>query len=335
MTRTFRIHRPEGIALTIADRGATWLDCEVPLSGGERRRVILPRVIDDAEADRMYLGATVGRYANRIAQARIRHGDREWRLTPQPGSAHQLHGGPGGFHTRTWDTAPLSEHALRLSLVSPDGDQGFPGELRVEVTYSLPDAMTIEMEATATVTAPCPVAITNHAYFNLDGDAQDIRAHRLRIAAAHFMPVDAQLIPFGPPAAVEATSFDFRRGKAIREDWIGDAQQAIAAGYDHAFLLDAACPDLLEPAAELTSSRGDLRLSIFTTLPALQLYTGQQLQHPCAGAALEPGYLPDSPNHPEWPQPSCWLLPGQSWRHRTRYEFKTSAAPADRGASPS
>lgn len=335
MARTFGLRRADGIALTIADRGATWLDCEVPLPGGERRRVVLPRAMDDAAADRMYLGATVGRYANRIAHARIARDGRTWPLAPHPRPPHQLHGGPGGFHARTWDATPVGEHALRLELVSADGDQGFPGELRLQVVYSLPDAMTIEMAASATVTAPCPVAITNHAYFNLDGDAHDIRRHRLRVAAAHYMPVDAELIPFGPPAPVHGSSFDFREAKAIQDDWLGDAQQAVAAGYDHAFLLDASCASLGEPAAELTSSRGDLRLQVFTTLPALQLYTGQQLDPPCAGAALEPGFLPDSPNHPEWPQPPCWLLPGQAWQHVTRYVFTTSAAPGDRAVSPS
>jgi aldose 1-epimerase len=278
----------------------------------------------------------VGRYANRIAGARIAHGGRTWPLAPfPPSSPHQLHGGPGGFHTRTWKAEPHGVQGLRLELVSPEGDQGFPGEMRVQVVYRLPDAMTIEMDVTATVTSPCPVAITNHAYFNLDGDAQDARGHRLRIAASHYTPVDAELLPLGPPAEVTGTSFDFREAKAVRTDWLGDAQQAVAAGYDHAFLLDAACAGGAAPAVELTSSRGDLRLAIATTLPALQLYTGQQLAQPCAGMALEPGYLPDSPNHPEWPQPSCWLQPGQTWRSLTRYTFTTSAAPADRAPSPS
>jgi len=322
MSRSHRLHRAGGIALTIAERGATWLDCEVPLPGGERRRVVLPRTIDDPAADRMYLGATVGRYANRIANARIGRDGRTWPLAPHPVPPHQLHGGPDGFHARAWQGTRVGDHELQLELVSPDGDQGFPGELRVQVIYRLPDAMTIEMAVTATVTAPCPVAITNHAYFNLDGDARDIRGHRLRVAADHYMPVDAELIPFGPPRPVPGTSFDFRAGKAVQDDWLGDAQQAVAAGYDHAFLLDPACARLMQPAAAVTASSGDLRLSLFTTLPALQLYTGQQLEPACAGLALEPGYLPDSPNHPEWPQPSCWLLPGQVWRHLTRYTFE-------------
>lgn len=334
--QTFRIHRPGGIALTLSDRGATWLACEVPLPNGERRGVVLQRAgIEDPSADKAYLGATVGRYANRIGDARIRRGGQEWLLTPNPGSRHQLHGGPRGFHACTWAVEQLDDFALRFSLRSSDGDQGFPGELHAQVTYRLADAMTIEMAITAKVTAPSPVAITNHAYFNLDGVSEavsDVRDHRLRIAAAHYMPVDSELIPFGPPAQVQGTSFDFRRAKRIGEDWLGDAQQAAGGGYDHAFLLDTQGTGPAQPAVELTSASGDLQLAISTTLPAVQFYAGQFLDgvsspagapYPaCAGLALEPGYLPDSPNHPEWQQPSCWLLPGELWHHVTRYAFR-------------
>lgn len=334
MAQTFRLQRPGGIALTLTDRGATWLACEVPVSGQHRSVVLQRASIDDASADKAYLGATVGRYANRIGHARIRLGTREWPLTPNPGSPHQLHGGPGGFHTGVWAVEQLDDAALRFSLRSPDGDQGFPGELHAQVTYRLADTMTIEMETTATVSAASPVAITNHAYFNLDGDAADVRDHRVRIAARHYMPVNNELIPFGPPGCVLGTSFDFRRGKRIGADWLADAQQVAGGGYDHAFLLDAQCAAMEQPAAELSSSCGDLQLAISTTLPALQFYAGQYLHGvtapngqpyaACCGLALEPGYLPDSPNHSEWPQPSCWVMPGQVWHHVTRYAFRAA-----------
>lgn len=329
--RSFRLQREGGIALTIADRGATWLDCEVPLASG-RRHVILQRAgIAEASADKFYLGATVGRYANRIANACIRLGERQWQLVANEGSRHQLHGGPQGFHSRTWDAEQVDETAVRFSLVSPDGDQGYPGELQLQVTYALTDAMTIEMRISARATAPTPLAITNHAYFNLDGDAADVREHRLRVNAASYMPVDDELIPFGPPQPVQGTSFDFRESTAIGARWLADEQQQRAQGYDHAFALDARCASLDVPAAELRSRSGDLRMSIATTMPALQLYTGQHLPQVaspsgtpyarCAGLALEPGWLPDSPNHPEWPQPSCWLMPGAPAEHVIRWRF--------------
>lgn len=333
MAPTHRLEWPGGIALEVAERGATWLTLEVPLPGGERRGVILERRgIDDAGADSAFLGATVGRYANRIAQARIALDDRHWALAPNPGSRHQLHGGPGGFHSRRWQAERQDARAVVFRLRSAEGDQGFPGQLDVQVSYRLADALTVEMEAIATTTAPCPVALTNHAYFNLDGDGADVRDHTLRIAAQAYVPVDAELIPLGPLAPVQGTGFDFRAAKALRQDWLRDAQQQLAGGYDHGFLLDADRAAMDRPAAELRSSRGDLALDIHTNQPALQLYTGQYLAGiarppqgsyaACAGIALEPGFLPDSPNHPEWPQPSCWLQPGQTYRHLTRYVFR-------------
>ncbi len=335
--RVIRLASPGGgLALAIAARGATWLSCEVGLGGGRKRQVILQRAsIDDASGDRAYLGATVGRYANRIAGGRIAREGREWQLALAPGQPHHLHGGPQGFHTRVWDVAQVSATEARFTLHSPAGDQGYPGALDVEVRYRLVGERTIDMETCATASEATPVALTNHAYFNLEGDAQDIRGHRLQVAASHFAPVDEALIPTAPPAAVEGTTLDFRRPRPVGQDWLGDAQQRIAGGIDHALLLDAGCAGAQQAAAHLVSWSGDLRLSIATTLPALQVYTGQYLDGiaaaggrtlgACAGIALEPGYLPDSPNHPEWPQASCWVEAGQTVRQRIRYVFAAEA----------
>jgi aldose 1-epimerase len=331
MTRTLQLQHPSGLSLSLSTFGAAWLSCHVPLTDGSRRGVVLQRPArPDAAIRRAYLGATIGRYANRIGQAHIARGPDAWALQPNPGSRHQLHGGPEGFDQREWTVLQSDATSARLCLVSPHGDQGFPGELRVEVTYRLEDAA-IEMEAVATTTADCPVCITNHAYFNLDGTVGDVKRHRLRIAADQFLPVDPELIPLGRLAEVDGTSFDFRAGKPIEEDWMLDDQQRQAHGYDHAFLLDAACAQMAAPAAELASADGALRMSLSTTLPALQFYAGQLLQGvasptgtpypPCAAVALEPQFLPDSPNHPEWPQPSCWLAPGKVYRHVIRYAF--------------
>lgn len=310
-----------GVALAIDARGATWVSCQVPVRA-KRRDVILRRAIGDRQS---FLGSTIGRYANRIAHGLIRRGEREWQLALQEGSIHHLHGGPGGFHACLWQAQQASATRARFTLRSPEGDQGYPGELLVEVVYELADAMTIEMRSRATASAPTPVAITNHAYFNLDGSPGDVRGHTLRVNASRYMPVDRRLIPFGPPSPVTGTSFDFREAKPIARDWLVDPQQQQAGGYDHAFLLDGSL------ACELTSTAGDLRLAITTSLPALQVYSGQGIggteapdggtYRACAGVALEPGFLPDSPNHPEWPQPGCWLLPGDVQEHVIRYSF--------------
>jgi len=332
-----RLRHPQGLSLDLSTRGATWLSCTMPMPDGSRRSLILDRPTSpDEEADRAFFGATIGRYANRIGGARIRRGDHDVALTPNPGSRHQLHGGPGGFHTREWSVATVDDTSVRFTLVSRDGDQGYPGELAVSVTYCLSDATTIEMQTEARSTAPCPVCITNHAYFQLDAGPGDARANRLAIAAQHYLPVDAELIPLGPLADVQGTGFDFREAKTLHQDWLRDEQQAHGNGYDHAFLLDAACAGMGAPAAVLSASDGSLRMEIRTTLPAIQLYGGQFLHSSPggpvsdyashAGVALEPQYLPDSPNHPEWPQPSCWLNPGEVSRHTIRYRFSTARA---------
>lgn len=146
------------------------------------------------------------------------------------------------------------------------------------------------------------------------------------------MPVDEALIPLGALAIVRDTGFDFRRGHALGLDWLCDAQQALAKGYDHAFLLNDQCRDLRAPAAVLSSADGAVTMELRTTLPALQLYAGQLLEppyRPCSGLALEPQFLPDSPNHPEWPQPSRWLEPGQVYSHRIHCHFVRSAPAHD------
>jgi len=333
MSDTLRLQADGGIALSLSTLGAAWLSCEVPMPDGTRRSVVLQRDDPPGEAARKaFLGATIGRYANRIGQARIADGPHAIALQPDPGSRHQLHGGPQGFHSRHWTLAHADDRSVRFSIVSADGDQGYPGELRAEVTYRLADSMTVEIEATATTNARTPVCLTNHAYFNLDGSASDVRTHQLRIAADRYLPVDAALIPLGPLADVQGTGFDFRSPKALTTHWMRDEQQRIAGGYDHAYLLDTACAAMASPAAVLASADGRLRLAISTTLPALQLYGGQfldgipspdgQPHAACAGIALEPEFLPDSPNHPEWPQPSCWLNPGEVYRHVIRYAFR-------------
>jgi len=181
------------------------------------------------------------------------------------------------------------------------------------------------------VSEPCPVAITNHAYFNLNGGTGDALGQRLRIAAHRFAPVDEELIPLGDLQHTAGSDFDFSEPQRLSARWRQSQQQGIAGGFDHAFLLEAACTGARAPAAELESADGRLRLEISTDSPALQLYTGQHLAGiqsaageilpACAGIALEPGFLPDSPNRPHWPQPSCWLEPGSVYRHQIRYRF--------------
>jgi aldose 1-epimerase len=324
--RVFTIGDGAGMTLTVMDIGATWLSCRVPLGDGAQREVLLGHA---APADYLhepgYLGAVVGRYANRIANARFALDGRVHELVPNEGP-HHLHGGGDGFHRRRWAVAETSPHHVRLSLVSPAGDQGFPGELKAEVEYRA-RARTVSITFDAEVSEPCPVNLTSHPYFNLEGEPRDARGHRVRIAASRYLPIDRNLIPTGDLAPVEGTPFDLRSLRAIGAGLLQGEQQRLAGGYDHCFVLDAEATD----AAELRSSDGRLVLTLATSYSGLQFYSGNHLAQahgrdgrtfaPFAGVALEPQYFPDSPNRPQWPQPDCVLRPGERRRHFVRYRF--------------
>lgn len=324
----------EGLRLQLMDWGATWLSCQVPLAGGRTREVLLGCAsVADWFEQQSFLNATVGRYANRIAHSRIARPASEGgdiRLLPFPENGpHQLHGGPDGFHLRRWAVLDQSPSHVRLGMHSAAGDQGFPGNLETVVSFSVEPGLRIRMQVEGRSDAATPFVITQHAYLNLDGASDTVCAHRLQIAAARFTPVDAQMIPLGHLAPVAGTCFDFRQPRVIGGYLADEPQQQSPKGYDHAFLLDS--PGLTQPAAQLGSAQGDLRLDFFTEAPALQLYTAQHLGPsparqggvlgPWRGVCLEPGYLPDSPNHPEWPQASCWLHPGETARQTSVWAF--------------
>lgn len=333
--QAFTLQRPGGVALRLADLGASWLSCQVPLPGGERREVLLGN--DDLQAQRAqraYLGATIGRYANRIGRARFVLDGREVHLLPN-GNGHQLHGGPEGFDKRHWRLCTRTAHHAVFELRSPAGDQGFPGAVQALVAYHLPrDGMGVEIRFSAQVSEPTPLALTNHAYFNLDGRLSDVREHALQIASDAYVPVDAHLIPCADPQPVAGTDFDFTRLQPIARRFGESEQQRLAGGYDHAWLLHATARHTLHPAAELRSSDGRLTARLYTDQPALQVYTGNHLAGeptrwgPCiphAGVALEPGLPPDAPNRPHWPAAAGVIVrPGMPWQARMRWQFLTT-----------
>ena len=303
-----------GMTVTVADWGATLLSAEVPLADGSLRHPLLGCAkLEDYARQAAFLGASVGRYANRIGNSRFPLDGQLVNVTPSNDAGHQLHGGPEGFDKRRWRIVRADEQEVLFALTSPDGDQGFPGTLQATAHYRLTDDNRIAITYRATVDQPCPVNMTNHVYFNLDGDQGDVRQHQLQILAH-----------------VANTSFDFRQPKTIAADFLADADQQKVKGYDHAFLLDAK-GDASQPAAQVWSQDGKLQMTVYTSAPALQFYSGNylggtpsQTTEPYAdwqGLALESEFLPDSPNHPEWPQPDCMLRPGQEYVSLTEYQF--------------
>ncbi|WP_299998304.1 galactose-1-epimerase [uncultured Cedecea sp.] len=319
-----------GMEVSVMDWGATLLSCRVPMKDGSLRETLLgcPSPTDYPQQN-VYLGASVGRYANRIANGRLLHNDEVTRLEINS-PPHQLHGGPEGFDKRRWHILSQDEQSVLYALDSPEGDQGFPGALQVTAHYQLTEDNRLRIVYQAIVDKLCPVNLTNHAYFNLDSEAGDIRHHQLQIFADSYLPVDSTGVPPAGLRSVTDTSFDFRTAKSIARDFLSDTCQQAVKGYDHAFLLQAK-GDLSHPAAKLWSRDGQLEMRVYTTAPALQFYSGNYLEgtpareqgiyHDHHGLALESQFLPDSPNHPEWPQPDCWLGPGEKYESVTEYQF--------------
>lgn len=254
-----------------------------------------------------YLGALVGRYANRIAGGRFALDGRTYTLARNNGP-NALHGGERGFDKRVWEVTPVG-HGLRLTRVSPDGEEGFPGRLEVSVTYTLDEDGALRIAYEAVTDAPTVVNLTNHTYWNLAGSG-DAGGHELRLDASRYTPVDADLIPTGALEDVTGTEFDFRRARKT------------GSGYDHNFALDKGVTDAPVAVAELHDPASGRVLTVATTEPGVQLYTADHLDEPFvpgAGTALETQHFPDSPNRPEFP--GTVLRPGGTYRSETVYGF--------------
>lgn len=298
-----------GIRVRILSYGGIVQSVEVPDRDGRYGNVVLGFAKLDGYLahPEPYLGALVGRYANRIAGARFTLDGRTYPLAANNGP-NSLHGGERGFDKRVWDVEPV-EHGLRLSRISPDGEEGFPGRLAVTATYTLDAAGALHLAYEAVTDAPTVVNLTNHSYVDLGGSGET-REHELRLAASRYTPVDAGLIPTGELADVTGTRFDFRTPRAV------------GSGYDHNFVLDKGVTAAPVEVAELHDPASGRVLTVATTEPGLQVYTADHLGEPFApgaGIALETQHFPDSPNRPEFP--STVLRPGEVYRSETVYGF--------------
>ncbi len=305
-----------GIEAGIVTYGARLASLTVPGPRGPLGVVLGMPDIAGYEADQAYLGATVGRFAGRIEGARFLLDGQEVTLPANDGAAC-LHGGTTGFDRAVWHAEPDGD-ALVLRHRSPAGDQGFPGALDVAVRYFVQDGNALSIDYTATTDAATVLNLTNHAYFNLAGGG-NVMGHRVTIAADQFVPIGEGLIQAGPPAPVAGTPFDFRMptriGARIGEP---DPQLRLAGGYDHTYLLSPA-PELV-PRWVAKVSAGAIAMDVYTTEPAIQLYTGNFLSPNRHGAlCLETQHVPNSPNRAEFP--STVLRPGAVFRSRTVYRF--------------
>ncbi|MEV8032919.1 aldose epimerase family protein [Streptomyces sp. NPDC086182] len=298
-----------GVRVRVLTYGGIVQSAEVPDRDGRTVDVTLgfPGLAGYVAHPEPYLGALVGRYANRIGGARFSLDGAAYRLDPNNGP-NSLHGGDGGFDKRVWDAEPL-EHGVRLSRISPDGEEGFPGRLEVSATYSLDERGALRIAYEAVTDAPTVVNLTNHTYWNLSGSGSAL-GHELRLDASRLTRVDADLVPTGELDPVEGTRFDFRESRKT------------GAGYDHNYVLDKGITGAPAEVAELHDPASGRVLTVATTEPGLQLYTADHLSDPFApndGIALETQHFPDSPNRPDFP--STELRPGDVYRSETVYGF--------------
>jgi aldose 1-epimerase len=322
----------EFISVALTNYGARIVGLIVKDKEGQLVDVILgfDTIQHYLDTKEVYHGAIIGRYANRIALGRFTLDKKEYQLPVNNGKNH-LHGGPGGFHNVVWEAEERSNSFIRFSYTSPDGEEGYPGQLEVNVTYKLGgSSLQILFEArTDTITV---INLTNHAYFNLNGSGS-IEKHKLQINADQITPIDENYIPTGLYAPVASTPFDFRTpaeiGSRINAD---DVQLRNGGGYDHNFVLNKGT-DHLSLAAVATGDRSGITLEIYTTEPGVQLYTGNFMRGENllkgnfkdeyrTGFCLETQHFPDSPNQPTFP--SVVLQPGQKYSSESRFEFSTT-----------
>lgn len=276
-----------------------------------------------------FMGAVVGRYANRIAGGKFTLEGQDCILDRNDGENH-LHGGPGGFFSKVWRAEPCGETCVMFSCESEDMEEGYPGRLSVSVTCRLEGgALHLSYRAVTDRTTVCN--LTNHAYFNLNGhDAGGAMEQLLMLHAGHYTPVGPGSIPTGEVALVEGTPMDFRTPAVIGAR-IGQAfqQLELCCGYDHNWVVDGEA-GLLRPAAVLESVKTGVRMEMETTLPGIQFYAGNYMDGCPVGkggarygrrdaVCLETQFFPDTPNHPNFPQ--CVLRSGEVWSHETVFHF--------------
>lgn len=315
-----------GNRMRLINYGAAVVSLELPDRDGKRENVVLTCPdIAGFEACGSYFNAIAGRYCNRIARGRFSIGEREYQLAVNNGE-HHLHGGVRGFDKRIWQFEPFSSDlgvGVKFSYTSPDGEEGYPGNLSVTASYTLTHDDQWIVEIKAETDATTPVNLTNHNYWNLAGGGT-ILGHQLRLNSSAYLPVDAGGIPEAEIADVTGTAFDFREGKAIGKDFSQLAGDP--GGYDHCFVVDGE-HGTMRPAARLFSPESGRWMEIETTEPGIQFYTGNFLDGSAnsggyaknSALCLETEFYPNSPNRPDFP--SCWLKPGEAYFHKTIHRF--------------
>jgi aldose 1-epimerase len=332
----YTLTNSKGMEADIATYGGTVVSLKIPDASGRTTDVVLG--FDDLDGylkGTSYFGALIGRYGNRIGNAKFTLDGHTYQLPANDGK-NTLHGGTRGFDKRVWtarDVSGAAGQALELTYASKDGEEGFPGNLTAKVVYTLTDNNELKIDYSATTDKPTVVNLTNHSYFNLAGhDQGPIVDHEVMINADRYTPVDSGLIPTGQLAPVEGTPFDFRKATAIGAR-INDNNEQLkfGKGYDHNFVLNQA-DGSVRLAARVRDPKSGRVMEVLTSEPGLQFYTGNFLDgtakgkggkaYPHRGAfCMETQHFPDSPNKPSFP--STVLRPGSEYKTSTVYRFSS------------
>jgi len=317
-----------GVTVTITNYGGTVTSWVTPDKHGNKSSVIIGMdSLSEYLKKPPYFGALIGRYGNRIGDAKFTLDGKTYQLAANNGK-NSLHGGNKGFDKVVWDATPGTDStrpSLTLSYLSKDGEEGYPGNLKVTVVYSLSNDDELNIDYTAETDKATPVNLTNHSYFNLTGStANTILNHTLMIDADHYTPVDTSLIPTGKIEPVKGTPFDFTKAEAI-----GARIDSVKGGYDHNFVLNRK-DSSLQLVAVLSDTMSGRKLEVYTTEPGLQFYSGNFLDGKFSShdgkpvnfrtaLCLETQHFPDSPNKPNFP--STILKPGQKYHTETKYKI--------------
>lgn len=333
----YTLTNKNGMEVAITNYGGTVVSWKVPDRDGHIADVVLGYDnVKDYENGKAYFGATVGRYANRIAHGKFILAGATYTLAKNDGENH-LHGGIKGFSKHVWtakDVSGSQGQALELTYLSKDGEEGYPGNLSVTVTFTLTEKNELKIDYSATTDKDTVLNLTNHSYFNLAGQGSgEILSHELTLNADRFTPVDATLIPTGELRKVKDTPFDFTQSKAIGARITQDDEQLkFGKGYDHNWVLNSPKTGALSLAAQLYEPKSGRLLEVRTTEPGVQFYSGNFLDGTAhgkegkvynyrTGMCLETQHFPDSPNHPDFP--TTVLKPGQRFHSTTIYKFST------------
>lgn len=332
-TGLFILKNANGMEMSVTNFGARVVELFAPDKNGNFADVVLGHNNLDKYVNftgERFLGATIGRFGNRIAKGKFVLNGKEYTLAQNNGE-NNLHGGIKGFDMKVWNVLEATDEMLKLCLFSPDGEEGFPGDLRVTMTYRLTDDNRFEVEHIAEAEADTIVNLTHHSFFNLRGEGNgDINSHVMQINADNYTPVDAGLIPTGEIASVAGTPFDFRLPTLIGERVNADNEQLKrGCGYDHNWILKRKSPDALEFAASVYEPESGRMLEVYTTEPAMQFYGGNFLDGEIGKSgkpyiyrgsfAIETQHYPDSPNQANFP--STVLKAGDKYYHVCSYNF--------------